>query len=41
MSWLNILIGYIIIQAILGVVMFEWAYWKLRKFRDGNDERDE
>ena len=40
-SWLRILVYYMIFQAIVGLIMFEWSYWKLRRFRVENDERDE
>ena len=34
------LLAFFIFQFFIGVIMFEWSYFKLRKFRDGNEERD-
>ena len=33
-SWTSIFLGYFIIQAIIGIWMFEWAYKSTRRFRE-------
>ena len=32
---------YIIVQAIIGLAAFEWAYWKVSRFREIDEEREE
>jgi len=34
LSWTSIFLGYFIIQAIIGIWMFEWAYKSTRRFRE-------
>lgn len=40
-SWFDLLKRYLIIQAIVGIVLFEWAYSKVSRFRDIDPKREE
>lgn len=36
----QILIIYVLIQALLGALLLEYAWWRTKRFRDVNEERD-
>lgn len=40
-SFYNFIVIYLIVQAILGILLFEWAYSKTDRHRTFNKERDE
>jgi hypothetical protein len=39
-TWLKVLLIIIGAQALIGIMMIEYAFSRLKRFRDGNEERD-